>query len=64
MDIVGLVIRNLLWVLPSQPTSILTPSSLHMIKREGDILEATVEFLLDYKKIGVSLEGLDLERKG
>ena len=37
----------------SQPPSIVTPSSLHLIRREGDMLEATVKTLLDQRKIGV-----------
>jgi len=47
----------------SQPPSIVTPSSLHLIRREGDMLEAAVKTLLDQRKIGVSLEGLGIRRK-
>ena len=38
-----------------QPPSIVTPSSLHLISREGDMLGTAVEMetLLDQKKIGV-----------
>ena len=52
-DIAALAIRSLLWESPSQPPSIVTPSSLHLIRREGDMLEAAVETLLDQRKIGV-----------
>ena len=52
-DSAALAIRSLLWESPSQPPSIVTPSSLHLIRREGDMLEATVETLLDQRKIGV-----------
>ena len=38
-----------------QPPSIVTPSSLHLVRREGDMLGTAVEMetLLDQKKIGV-----------
>ena len=52
-DIVARAIRSLLWESPSQPPSIVTPSSLHLIRREGDMLETAVETLLDQKKIGL-----------
>ena len=52
-DIVARAIRSLLWETPNQPPSIVTPSSLHLIRREGDMLEAAVETLLDQRKIGV-----------
>ena len=52
-DIAARAIRSLLWESPNQPPSIVTPSSLHLIRREGDMLEAAVEPLLDQRKIGV-----------
>ena len=36
-NVVARSIRELLWEAPSQPPSIVTPSSLHFIKREGDM---------------------------
>ena len=42
-----------LWESPSQPPSIVTPSILHLIRREGDMLETAVETLLDQRKIGL-----------
>ena len=47
------LIRELLWEAPSQPPSIVTPSSLHFIKREGDMFETAVETLLGERKIGL-----------
>ena len=52
-DIVARAIRSLLWESPSHPPNIVTPSSLHLIRREGDMLETAVEMLLDQKKIGL-----------
>ena len=49
---------------PSQPPSIVTPSSLHFIKREGDMFETAVETLLGERKIGLSFEGVNIGRKG
>ena len=53
LDTVTQAIRSLLWVSPSKPPTIVTPSSLHLIRREGDKLEAAVETLLGQRKIGV-----------
>ena len=54
-DVVARSIRELLWEAPSQPPSIVTPSSLHFIKREGDMdmFETAFETLLGKRKIGV-----------
>ena len=52
-DIVSRAIRSYLWESPSQPPSIVTPSILHLIRREGDMLETAVETLLDQRKIGL-----------
>ena len=52
-DIVARAIRSHLWESPSQPPSIVTPSILHLIRREGDMLETAVETLLDQRKIGL-----------
>ena len=52
-DIVSRAIRSHLWESPSQPPSIVTPSILHLIRREGDMLETAVETLLDQRKIGL-----------
>ena len=52
-DVVARFIRELLWEAPSKPPSIVTPNSLHFIKREGDMFETAVETLLGERKIGV-----------
>ena len=52
-DVVARSIRELLWEAPSKPPSIVTPSSLHFIKREGDMFETAIETLLGERKIGL-----------
>ena len=52
-DIVAQAIRRHLWESPSQPPIFVTPSLVHLIRREGDMLETAVETLLEQKKIGV-----------
>ena len=50
-----------IWRIP--PVVCPAASTLHLIRREGDMLKTAVETLLD-QKMGLSLEGVDLGRKG
>ena len=65
-DIVAKRARDCLWTSPASPPSIETPSTLYLIRKEGDMFEDAVEKLLNSKEVGVSgqIEREDVARTG
>ena len=64
VDILIQRIRKFLWVDPTIPPGIITPSTTHFYNMEGDEFEEAIEKLLLEDTIGVSYEGFkDSEMK-